>query len=220
MQGFALIAIFIAVFAAVAWWIASKRRKELASWAEEKGLEFRPTRDRGLDERHPDFGCLRRGHSRYAYNGTSGLWNGRRVVTFDYHYATGSGKNRHDHRFSAIILASEVRLKPLYIRAETAFDKLTGLLGFDDIDFESASFSRAFHVSSPDRRWAYAVLHQRAIEFLLEQPRFSLQFAEHEIIVWRNRRFGPETFEDAIGVGEGLLDRLPEYVVCEQGGNR
>jgi len=220
MQGFALVAVFVAVFVAVAWWLGSKRRKELAAWAEEKGLTFQPTRDRGIDGRYPEFACLRHGHSRYAYNGAFGSWNGRSLVTFDYHYATGSGKNRHDYRFSAIILASEVLLRPLAIRVETAFDKLTGLLGFDDIDFESAEFSRAFHVSSSDKRWAYDVLHQRAMEFLLAQPRFSIQFGGREIIVWRNRRFSLQAFEEAIGVAEGLLERLPEYVVQEQGGNR
>ncbi|MGB2983805.1 MAG: hypothetical protein WBC63_08115 [Candidatus Bipolaricaulia bacterium] len=220
MQGSALVAVLIVAGIAVAWWFGSKRRKVVAAWAASKGWQFDPTRDRGFDERNPDFNCLRRGHSRYAYNVTSGTWNDRGVVAFDYHYATGHGKNRHDFRFSAIVLDAAVDLKPLHIRSENVFDKLTELFGIDDIDFESAEFSRAFRVKSPDKRWAYDVLHQRTMEFLLSQPRFGIQFGDREVIVWRNRKFSPETYETAIGVAEGILDRLPDYVVREQGGRQ
>ena len=64
-------------------WRGAKRRKELAAWASGKGLYFRPERDGGFDERYPDFGCLRRGHSRYASNIAEGDLNGRRVTAFE-----------------------------------------------------------------------------------------------------------------------------------------
>jgi len=220
MQGFVLVAVFVLVAIAAAWWFASKRRKELAAWVTSKGWQFDPARDRGFDERYPEFSCLRRGHSRYAYNVVSGTSNGRGIVAFDYHFATGHGKNRHDFRFSAIVVSAQVRLRFLHIRSETVFDKVTEFFGVDDIDFESAEFSRAFHVKSADKRWAYDVLHQRTMELLLSQPRFSIQFSDRDVIAWRNRRFSPETFEAAIGVAEGILDRLPEYVIQERGGKR
>jgi len=43
-------------------------------------------------------------------------------------------------------------------------------------------------------------------------PRFSIQFNDNYVIVWKNQRFNSETFEDAISVAEGILDRLPEYL--------
>jgi len=197
-------------------WQGAKRRKELAAWAATNGLSFRPERDGGFDERYRAFGCLRRGHSRFAHNVAEGDWNGRRVVAFDYRYVTGSGKNRQTHRFSAVVLHSDVRLRPLRIRPENVFDRVTEFFGIDDIDFESAEFSRAFHVKADDKRWAYDVIHQRTMEYLLTMPRFSIQFGNRSAIAWRNRRFGVETFESAIGVVEGVLDRLPEYVVRGQ----
>ena len=199
-------------------WRGAKRRKELAAWASGKGLYFRPERDGGFDERYPDFGCLRRGHSRYASNIAEGDLNGRRVTAFDYRYVTGSGKNRQTHHFSAVVLRSNVALKPLRIRSENVFDRVTEFFGLDDIDFESAEFSREFHVKSSDKRWAYDVLHQRTMEFLLSMPRFSLEFDTRHAIAWRNRRFNVETFESAIAVVEGILDRMPEYVIRQQGG--
>jgi len=207
-------AIVIAVFA----WFSAKRRKELAAWAAAKGLAFRPGRDAGFDERYRSFGCLRRGHSRSAYNIAEGDWGGRRVTAFDYRYVTGSGKNRQTHRFSAIIIRSDIPLEPLRIRSENVFDRVTEFFGVDDIDFESAEFSRAFHVKASDKRWAYDLLHQRTIEFLLSKPKYSLEFDQNHVIAWRNRRFDPETFESAIAVVEGILDGIPEYLARQQKG--
>jgi hypothetical protein len=204
-----LAAAALAVFA----WFSAKRREELKKWAEANGLTLRAGRDSRLDELYPRFGCLRRGGSRYAYHIVEGPWHRRSVTAFDYHYATGSGKNRQDHRFSAIVLASEVPLQPLSIRPEGILDKVTEFFGLDDIDFESAEFSRTFHVTSKDRRWAYDVIHQGAMEFLLGMPRFAIQFDVGSVIVWRGHRFDPKTFEAAIQVAEGLLDRLPSYLV-------
>ena len=217
-SAFVVVAIALAALLAIAIWARAKRRKEIEAWAEGKGLSFRPERDRGFDERYRAFECLRRGHSRCAYNIAEGDRGGRRLTTFDYRYVTGSGKNRQTHRFSAIILGSNVPLQPLKIRSENVFDRVTEFFGLDDIDFESAEFSRAFHVKSPDKRWAYDVLHQRTMEHLLSMPRFSIEFDNWHVIAWRNRRFNMETFDSAIGVVEGILDGLPEYVVRQQRG--
>jgi hypothetical protein len=215
-----IVAIALAALLAIAIWGSAKRRKEIEVWAAGKGLRFSAARDAGFDERYRGFGCLRRGYSRCAYNIAEGDWNRRHVTAFDYRYVTGSGKNRQTHRFSAIIFRSHVALKPLRIRSENVFDRVTEFFGLDDIDFESAEFSREFHVKSSDKRWAYDVLHQRTMEFLLSMPRFSIEFDDHHVIAWRNRRFNVETFESAIAVAEGILDRLPEYAVHEQEGGR
>ena len=197
-------------------WFGAQRKKELATWANSAGLTFSPRPDHSYDNRYPGFGCLRRGHSRYAYNIASGDWKDRWLEAFDYRYVTGQGKNRSTHTFSAIIIRTDLPLKPLHIRSENAFDKLTEFFGADDIDFESDKFSREFYVKSPDKKWAYDVLHQRTMEFLLAQPKYSIEFDTRSIICWRNRRFNSQMRSDAIGVVEGILDRLPEYLVREQ----
>jgi len=217
---YVIVAIALAALLAIAIWGSAKRRKELEVWAAGRGLRFSAARDAGFDERYRGFGCLRRGYSRCAYNIAEGDWNSRHVTAFDYRYVTGSGKNRQTHRFSAIIFRSHVTLKPLRMRSENVFDRVSEFFGLDDIDFESAEFSREFHVKSSDKRWAYDVLHQRTMEFLLSMPRFSIEFDDHHVIAWRNRRFNVETFESAIAVAEGILDRLPEYAVHEQEGGR
>jgi hypothetical protein len=108
-----------------------------------------------------------------------------------------------------------VPLKPLFIRKEGFFDKVGEFLGFYDIDFESAEFSREFCVKSPDKRWAFDVLHQRAMEFLLASPRFALDFQRDGVLATGSGCFNPQQFDDAVRVVTGLLDMLPHSVVQE-----
>ncbi len=196
----------------------AKRLKALSSWAVANRLTFSEAHDGSFDERFSSFDCLKQGDDRYAYNIMQGQWSGRGILAFDYHYETEStdsdgDTSSTDHYFSAAILLSKVPLKPLVIRAEGFFDKIGQFFGFDDIDFESAEFSRRFFVKSPDRKWAYDVIHPRTMEFLLASPRYSIEFDTGCVIAYRSSTFSPAEFVGAIAIIEGLLDRLPDYVV-------
>ena len=204
------------VIAAIGIALSAQRRKALRTWAESHGLDFSPGRDSRMDDRFREFGCLRQGHSRYACNVSHGNWNGLNVTAFDYHYTTGHGKHRSHHTFSAVILEGPFPLTPLRIRREGIFDKVGEFFGFDDIDFESAEFSRQFHVTSPDRRWAYGVIHQRMMDYLLRAPQFAVQFSRTHIIAWRARRLTPAQLDAALGLIRDMLELMPDYLVQQQ----
>jgi hypothetical protein len=218
LQGFFFVIVILIVITAVGfgWYAAAQRRKALLAWAQSKGLQFTSEKCYGFDNRFPAFSGLQQGHNRYAYNVISGNIDDREVLGFDYHYTTGSGKSRQDHNFSAIILKSPVLLRPLFIRPENLLDKITEFAGFNDIDFESAEFSRKFYVKSPDKRWAYDVIHPLMMEFLLAAPVFTIQFDLNRIMACRNTMFSADDYEAAVGLIEGMLERLPEYVIKQQ----
>jgi len=204
-----------------------QRRQKLADWACKRGLQFNYVKFYRLDGRFGEFACLRRGDNRYAYNTMEGDWSGRRFIGFDYHYETASddGRQCQRHHLSAVILESEILLKPLLIRPKNVFDMATEFFGYDDIDFEftdidfeSAEFTRRFRVKAQDKRWAYDVIHQRTMEFLLSQPTFMfvLRFDFRRVIAYRGSTFTPTEFEQAAEVIRGILDLLPDYVRRQQ----
>ena len=198
-----------------------RRREELAAWATRNGLRFSETKVYDLDSRYAEFKCLREGDNRYGYNVMEGEFGKRRAYAFDYHYETHStdAKGRrqtHHHHFSAAIIYSPVPLKPLFIRPESFLDKVGEFFGMDDIDFESAEFSRRFFVKAADRKWAFDVLHQRTMEFLLSRPQFSIQFGRECVIIYRESTFSAAEFESAVETVTGILDRFPEYLVLQQ----
>jgi hypothetical protein len=214
--GFAAIVVAIAVYAHK---VAEKRKLAIAAWAGTRGLSFTRDRDWSFDQRY-DFACLNRGDDRYAYNVSRGRVGEFGICAFDYHYETHSTDSKgnrtdHDHHFSAVVVETGLRLKPLSIRKENFFDKVGEFVGLDDIDFELAEFSREFYVKSPDRRWAFDVLHQESMEFLLNAPRFQIEFLGRSVVAWRDSSFSAEEFEQALQVSMGLTSRLPKSVVQE-----
>ena len=213
----AIVFLLAVVLAVYGWHASAKRRRELAAWAAGRGLSFEEGKLNDFDRKYPEFGCLQLGGNRYASNLIRGRWGEREILGFDYHYVIQSGKNRQTHTFSAVIIASHIPLQPLHIRPENIFDKVGEFFGADDIDFESAEFSRKFFVKAPDKRWAYDVIHPRVMEFLLASPRFSIEFGLVSVIAYRQGPFKPADFEAACQVICGILDQLPEYVIRQQG---
>lgn len=198
---------------------AAKRRQELQAWAAKHGMVFSKRKDKSIDDRYPNFKCFRQGHSRYGNNFIQGQYKNLQFLGFDYHYTTGSGKNESHHSFSAVILTLAVPMKPLSIRPEGFFDKVTEFFGYDDIDFESAEFSRKFYVRAPEKRWAYDVLHTRMMDYLLSVPPHEIQFDGVWALVRRgSRTFKPADYEQAADIVCEIMNQLPDYVVEQQRG--
>jgi hypothetical protein len=205
---------------AFGFWQNRKRRQELELIAQRHGWQLNSGKDSSFDDRYGEFSCLKRGSNRYANNILTGSSAGRAFCGFDYHYETHStdseGKTQtHHHSFSAVMVETGLPLEPLSIRSESFFDKIGGLFGFDDIDFESDEFSRTFHVKAPNRRWAYDVLHQETMEYLLHAPRFAIEFSGPRVLAQRDSLFKPTDFETALDVIAGIVDRLPKSVLRE-----
>ena len=197
---------------------AKKRQAALLVWATTNGFSYEMGEDHSLEKRFPLFKCLREGSKRYAQNVMEGEHGGRGICAFDYHYETYSsnskgGRQTHHHYVSAIVVDTGLPLKSLTIRSENFFDKITEFVGYDDIDFELTEFSDKFYVKAPDRKWAFEVLHQSTMEFLLESPRFTLEMAGPWLMARKTGRLRPAQFSAALGVAEGILDRLPRYLL-------
>ena len=151
--------------------LARKRQADLARLAGLLGLEFSPAKTSNIPHRFQFLDGLARGSNRYAYNVMSGRYEGRRVMLFDYHFTTGSGKSRRDHNVSFFILSLERSFPELIIQPEDFWSKFGQAMGFDDINFEHHTFSRKFCVRAKDKKFAYDFCNARMIEYLLQNNR-------------------------------------------------
>lgn len=217
-----VIVVIVLIIAGIfySFYAAKKRREEMTQFANQHGLRFVNRKDYDFDSRYHYFSCLQKGKRRNAYNFLRGAWKEHEMVGFDYHYQTESrdsdGKRKtQNHYFSGVILTLNHPFKHLFIRPEGFFDKVTEFFGYDDIDFESAEFSRKFYVKAEEKKWAYDVIHTRTMEFLLDQPRFTMEFVGNEVIVYRSSKFKVEEFGHAADLACGILERLPDYVMRE-----
>ncbi|QDT70647.1 hypothetical protein MalM25_36020 [Planctomycetes bacterium MalM25] len=199
----------------------------LAKLAAQEGWRFRARSLGRLPRELEQIDAFNRGSSRQAYNTLSGrLTPGERPLIFhagDYRYQTqsGSGKNRRTqtHRLSYLAVRLEIGPTPrVAIRREHFFDSIAAAIGFDDIDFESAEFSREFHVSSDDKRFAYDLIHPRAIEMLLASSPERLELRNGWLVVTNGERvWEPHQFVSWFKWAERFLALWPSHMNHQPG---
>lgn len=201
-----------------------KRRAALVALASRLGLRFFEGRDQGFAQRFEGyFPALQRGSNRYAYNILTGRSQGIPVHLFDHHYETYSTDSKgrrqtHHHHASYAILEQGVDLGVMEVRREGFFDKVAAAFGFDDIDFESAEFSRRYHVKAKDRKLAYEILHPKMLEHLLRCDRLEVTTAGTLVMFDRgDRKLDPAEIERTFREGFGFLGLLPRYLRKDRG---
>lgn len=169
---FGLIATAVVVAVILGAMAARKRREAMLALATRLNLRFSPGKDASLAAQFEFLNALAQGSNRYAYNILSGTYRDQEILCFDYHYETHSRdskgrRNTQHHYLSCLILRMPRSFPELRIYREGFGSRIAQAFGYDDIDFESAEFSRAFCVRSRDKRFAYDVCNPRLMEFLL-----------------------------------------------------
>jgi len=210
--------IAIVILIAVLGWLREKRRREaFQAIAARLGLAFAPGRDHGLAAHYQFLDALRQGSNRYAFNVMHGQYQGYPVVAFDYHYETHSTNSKgqrqtHHHYFSFFVLEQARDFPELRIYPEGLWQKLGQMLGFDDIDFESLEFSRAFCVRSKDRKFAYDVCHTRMMEYLLAHRDLSVEIEHTAVALSFSRRLKPEELPERLDQLVQIVNLFPDYL--------
>ncbi len=196
---------------------AEKRREALLAVAGQLGLRCITAKDYTIPQRYRFLDALRNGENQYAYNLLEGVYEGHSVKAFDYHYETRSRDSKgrrktHHHHFSYFILEQEWRFPELRIYPEGFFSKLGQMIGFDDIDFESVEFSKAFCVRSKDKKFAYDICNSGLIEYLLDHKDFTIEIEEQCVALSFNCRLKPEMIPNALNALVAIRGHFPEYL--------
>jgi hypothetical protein len=197
-----------------------KRREGLLELAQRLNLDF----DGGENvEIEPRFGFLKQlaqGDNRYATNVLSGNYQQNEILAFDYHYETHSTDSKghqqtQTHWFSFFILTLPAVFPDLTIRRENFFLKVAEVFGYQDIKFESAEFSKAFCVRSPDKKFAYDVCNAKMMEYLLANRDLSIEIENEVIALAFSTRLSVEQFEMNLQRLVEIRSRLPEYLFTQ-----
>jgi Protein of unknown function (DUF3137) len=206
--------IVLAIVSAVA---ARKRRDELAILAARLGLNYRASNDYSLADRFAFLDALAVGSNRYAFNILSGFYKQHEVLIFDYHYETHSTDSKgrrqtHHHHFSFFILVLTRSFPELRITREGFLSKIAQAFGYDDIDLESAEFSRAFCVRSKDKKFAYDVCNAQMMEYLLANRDLSIEIEDRALALAFGQCLSAPEIEANLGRLLEIRSRFPEYL--------
>jgi len=233
IAGAIVVAVLIAILYAQ---IEKDRTTLLGSIATELGLQFAPEKDRDFPNRFRQFEVFARGHTRSAFNTMAGsmsvLGRDARLQTGDYRYSitrsTGKSTSTQVYRLSYAIVVMPLEVPDVTIRPEGFLDAIAQAIGFDDIDFEDAEFSRMFMVKSHDKRFAYDLCHPRMIEHLkagyARGP--AILISRGALCVFtENRRWEPSEFGPRIDALRAFFAMWPDHLVRDlqsaaRGGSR
>lgn len=221
MEGIFIFAIIVAIAVLVTIlgsMAAKKRTAAMQKVADFLGLAFHDGQISSFDEQFPFLEKLCQGLNRYAFNVISGQYLGHEVSIFDYHYETHSTDSKgrrqtHHHYFSFFMLMHPKDFPELIICREGWFNKLVQFFGFDDIDFESAEFSRLFQVRSPNKKFAYDICHGRMIDFLLENQDLNIEMEHNCVTLFFQSQLNPEQIPGNLTRLIAIRKLFPEYVM-------
>lgn len=220
LGGLAVVIATIAIF----WWANERAKKRLAALhaaAAELGLRFDPALVADHDERFKQFAIFQMGDTRRAYNTMFGtLMIGgahRNVLTGDFKYtvtsSNGKDTTRTTFHFSYVLVQLAQRVPELIIRRENFFDKIKAFLGFDDIDFESAEFSKRFSVKSTDKRFAWDLIDPRMMEWLLDTACPAIELEGDWLCMADNSQWAPDEYKRKVALASAFMDHWPEHTV-------
>ena len=214
---FSAIAVFFAVFN----WLQQKKRR--AAWlpfASGLGCAFSPTDPFSIPGSSPH-SLFTLGHSRRAYNVMNGVYRGRPLRCFDYKYTVGSGRDSHTYNLTCVMLDAPLPFPPLIIRPEGFLDHLGHVIGIEDIQFESAEFNRKFFVKCQDRKFAFDVIPQATMTYLLQHAPLCIEGNGTAVLFHFNVTKGllplPAGVTDLLDLSSGFLDLLPDYLLHDHG---
>jgi hypothetical protein len=208
-----LIAVIGSIWGAIQ---ARKRLEGLSALAQRLNLGFAAGENYGIADRFEFLKQLAQGDNRYATNVLSGNYQQNEILAFDYHYETytqtKNGRQTQHHWFSFFILTLPAFFPDLTIRRENFFTKVAEVFGYDDINFESAKFSKTFCVRSPDKKFAYDVCNAQMIEYLLANRDLSVEIENNVLALAFTTRLSPEQTETNLQRLVEIRTRLPEYL--------
>ncbi len=214
---FAAIAALVIVIAVFGHLREKKRREALQRVAAALGLTYYVGRNYDIPDTYGFLNSLRQGRNRYALNVLRGACDGYPVQAFDFHYQTESTDSKgrrttHHHYSSFFFLEQEKAFPEVRIYPEGLLSRFGQMLGFEDIDFESVEFSRAFVVRSRDRKFAYDVCHTRMMEYLLDHRDLSLEIEGRCIAMSFPRRLKPKEIPERLNQLVEIRELFPRYL--------
>ncbi len=209
--------VLVLLVGAVGFWVQRKRRERLVEWARVNGWTYVSSDPSLVDlsTRYP-FG---QGRSRRTSEVLRGRFQGGEALSFVYSWKTGSGKSETTHTVHVAALALPAYLPIVEVTPEGIFDRVVTAMGMQDLRFESEAFNRAFRVQAHDERTAYAVIHPRLMERLLQPDARGEAWRTDGvwILSWRNGATDLDSLGTRFALLSAIVASVPRHVWQDHG---
>jgi len=190
-----------------------KRGKQWRAFASSVGLRYQAGDPFGMIGSWPHPFLSPRDSPRVVHL-VFGVYRRREVLCFDLRGARkGSAGSGVD--FTAVAVAPPMRMEPILVHPESFADHLATKAGREEIEFESEEFSRCFEVTCEDRRFAYDLLHQRAMDHLLSMGSVVVEGDEPAVLFHLPYAYClpiPDGVRELLDQACRLMEMVPDYM--------
>ncbi len=194
------------------------RQRELRQFAASHGWTFDATAPYaaiGCSE----FGCLCGRESPKALNVIGGRFNGIEFFCFDCFDFAVPKKNGRCRVASAITVVTPYTFKAITIHSGFFRGANCDMSYAGGISFESEDFNRAFFVASEDKAFAYDVVSERMMAYLMANSPWSMEISGRRMIVYQETTaLEPDGYIDALAFADGFFKQLPDYLADKMRG--
>lgn len=207
------IGIAIAMFAAyfgVGRYRKQKRMNQMHAAAKQLGYAFFE-KQADLGDTADGFDLFSRGRYREKTNFLSTNVAGAAITLFDYCYIVGRGRTQRTRRQSVMLFGlPQLDLPAFSLCPERLGDKLQGLNGQQDIDFESEPrFSSAYVLRGHDEAQIRALFSDEKLAFFARRPGLSIEGNGRKLLYYRaGKRVSPKTIPSFVEEGLAVLHLL------------
>lgn len=207
--------------------VRAERLRERATTAAARslGLLFSPVPPRGLAAAVP-FTLYRSAIPRSLHDTRGefaaffeGVWQGMPVIAFDYTGPTGFDLDDgmtmevgNAGRYTCAITRSPVLAPSLRIAHRGLFAGTLATVGAHGVEFESGDFNSAFDVRCTDRKFAWQVIDQRMMRWLLDERRWAYEMRGPYILCYTSR-LKPAELSGLLKALKTFRELLPTVVV-------
>lgn len=215
MPGLIVLFVIVAIaLVAGSWYFKKVRRDELQTFAAQHGLQF--SADDPFDLPSYPFKLFSLGDGCGAENVMWGAVAGMKLRLFDYWYYTTSTDaqghtSRSYNRFTCGLSPLGATCPQLVISRESILSRIASHVGFHDIEFESDDFNKEFRVTGPDRKFAYAIIDSRMMQWLLDTTGFEFEVNGPYILVISGK-LRPAELPNVVAALRGFREHVPAVV--------
>lgn len=131
---------------------------------------------------------------------------------FQYQYTTGSGDDKTTHNYDIVAFQLPLAMPRFNIRPQHFLDNFVGFFGARDIQFESEEFNARLHVTATDARYAFDLMHPKAMEFAMANVTQHWQLCGDLLVFELPSGQMFDEYPRLVWLVDQFLDLMPGYV--------
>jgi hypothetical protein len=213
LGGIALFIIIVAIYF-VGRYFAQQRTRNLKKLAELMNFTFSEKGMGDVQEALGGFHLFSQGYSRKISNVLTGMLNDIPVMVMDFRYVTGSGKNSHTWQQTVLAVESDrLQLPPFVLRSENLFDRIGGIFGKKDINFETSPvFSKRYLLRGHNEESIRKLFSDAVLQYFEQHPGLSTEGDGEKLIYYRiSKRVPPEKIQAFLQEGYEVFGLFKSY---------